>query len=376
MLLNKKKTKVKKSAIILFLIMIALGGILYVYMKFSANLPKDSGIALEQVIGKMDKMSTFHAEVERTAQGIGMFSSEHYFKLVTVGDFVNPGSFHYVIKAEGTPEVLAEYKGPLVQEIFFIDNKYYVKDDKSGDEWREYDSSYQLVSQFSPKDLIKYAVDKGQVSERKSENMDGNEVEVFTISFSGELIAETAKPLSFMTANFPEGAKAAATIWVDKSSKLPLKQEARLSLEGVGEEVVTTKFSDFGNYVDLAIPGDVLKGDADINSEQVEVSKEMIDRNEKRREDLLAIREALEKYYNEKGQYPEAREVEEIDDENSKISKELVSYLNEVPRDPSYPNYFYGYYCVGGEQYKLTGVQEKEEGDAEIVELTQSKGFI
>jgi hypothetical protein len=79
--------------------------------------------------------------------------------------------------------------------------------------------------------------------------------------------------------------------------------------------------------------------------------------DQQRKGDLVQIKGALEKYFEENQSYPIAKKLEKTFDVKSASYKALVpKYLNEMPIDPVSPTKFYGYQSSDGTSFKLSAV--------------------
>ena len=140
----------------------------------------------------------------------------------------------------------------------------------------------------------------------------------------------------------------------------------------IGGEKVETVFSDYGGLF-LVSPFEkvVSATPSTTDPAQESAGQERAERNQKRQVDLLAIKAALEKIYDDDRVYPEAPEAVNLSNDQAEVHQKLLKYLKEVPADPQSPKYYYAYKCTGGEQYELTGIQESDSGDPKVIFLTQ-----
>lgn len=80
--------------------------------------------------------------------------------------------------------------------------------------------------------------------------------------------------------------------------------------------------------------------------------------DQKRKQDLSELANSLENYYADQGFFP-VSQIESTESENSVLRKELKNYLDNLPRDPLAPRFFYVY--KGNEnQYELTAFLENK----------------
>ncbi|MBU0706825.1 DUF916 domain-containing protein [Patescibacteria group bacterium] len=92
--------------------------------------------------------------------------------------------------------------------------------------------------------------------------------------------------------------------------------------------------------------------------------------DQERKDDLIEIQGALERYYEAEGRYPIAEDRSKTTDEES-IYAELLEngHLEEIPLDPKHPDYYYGYESNDdGESYDLTCVLE-DKSDSEGIRI-------
>ena len=81
--------------------------------------------------------------------------------------------------------------------------------------------------------------------------------------------------------------------------------------------------------------------------------EQSITRDTKRKSDLSQIMLVLEIYNSDFSKYPMSKGLEKIQDENCILRENLKSIIFEMPFNPKYPEYWYGYKS-NGKTYELT----------------------
>jgi hypothetical protein len=90
-----------------------------------------------------------------------------------------------------------------------------------------------------------------------------------------------------------------------------------------------------------------------------------------RKQDLAQIQNALEAYYRDNDRYPQIDELDQISKESSLAADALIpDYISEMPKDPLFDRYFYGYQLEDEEGYELSAVIENPD-DPEAVEIVE-----
>lgn len=101
--------------------------------------------------------------------------------------------------------------------------------------------------------------------------------------------------------------------------------------------------------------------------------------DETRKKDLANLKNALEKYFTEKAEYPESAAKIKTSDPNNVLAQALVpNFLAQMPDDPLTPKYYYGYQS-DGQSFELTCVLEDKSdtagtlaGDFNVYKLTNT----
>lgn len=101
--------------------------------------------------------------------------------------------------------------------------------------------------------------------------------------------------------------------------------------------------------------------------------------DETRKKDLANLKNALEKYFTEKAEYPKSAAKIKTSDPNNVLTQALVpNFLAQMPDDPLTPKYYYGYQS-DGQSFELTGVLEDKSdtagtlvGDFNVYKLTNT----
>ena len=116
--------------------------------------------------------------------------------------------------------------------------------------------------------------------------------------------------------------------------------------------------------------------DKDSKKEHTEVADFVLDKFAKsndlvRKANLRDIKNALQLYSNtNNGNYPLSVEETRLSDQDSKISKELLNFINEENlKDPKNPEYYYTYQSSNGVNFKLTArLENVKDPDCEIID--------
>src|SRR3972149_1972584 len=101
--------------------------------------------------------------------------------------------------------------------------------------------------------------------------------------------------------------------------------------------------------------------------------------DETRKKDLISLKNALKKYFSEKGEYPKSEAMLKTSDKTSVLYQALVpTYLESLADDPQAPQYYYGYKS-DGTTFELTAVLEDKsdpagnlQGSLNIYKVTNS----
>ncbi|MDF1498353.1 MAG: hypothetical protein P1P85_03300 [Patescibacteria group bacterium] len=107
--------------------------------------------------------------------------------------------------------------------------------------------------------------------------------------------------------------------------------------------------------------------DSESMSEKQEEYSQII-ADEKRKESLDEIKNALETYQSEKNTYPISNEFVKLNDENSFVHNKIIEYVDkENLKDPKDPEFYYGYKSDGN-YFELTAKLENPENeDCELI---------
>ena len=102
---------------------------------------------------------------------------------------------------------------------------------------------------------------------------------------------------------------------------------------------------------------------ANQNTNTSVVPAEALARDQLRKQDLIEIQAALERYKLAEGQYPLAEDRDQTNNPGNRLEVELLNkgHLIELPVDPLDPQYYYGYLSVDGFTYELTAILENTE---------------
>ncbi|EKD49831.1 MAG: hypothetical protein ACD_63C00035G0002 [uncultured bacterium] len=379
MFLKKRKIKTGKAALIGFVIIMVIGLGMYVYQKFD-RLPDDPKAALKVVLKEMKGLNSVHVVVSKSIETSENISTSYNLKMLSEGDIALPDSYKVFLKIDGSEEIFENKEFPREMGMMFVNGTYFTSNDLSQNIWQDQSEikDFQPVSLFNPFDLLEFSLEKAQIVREKDDIIDGVEYAHYSFSYSDENKSQIIKPFSLMVPEIPDDSNVRASVWVSKSKKLVYKQKAEVVIGGLGKEIVETTFSNYNWPVNIQMSGETVKAKPPSEEElnQEAKSDEIEKRNDQRKQDLLAMKEALEMYYGDNHTYPESLEVSKVNDENSEVFKAISHYLKEVPKDPSGDLYFYGYKCEGGEQYELTGVEESVDGGApKVITLTQRKEY-
>ena len=116
--------------------------------------------------------------------------------------------------------------------------------------------------------------------------------------------------------------------------------------------------------------------DKDSKKEHTEVADFVLDKFANsndlvRKANLRDIKNVLQLYSNtNNGNYPLSIEETRLPDQDSKISKELLNFINEENlKDPKNPEYYYTYQSSNGVNFKLTArLENVKDPDCEIID--------
>lgn len=374
MFLNKKKKEVPSYYIWLLLGIIVLGGIFYVWQKFDSRLPDDPKEAATKVLEKMQNLSSFRAQIVHDMQN--QLTGQNDLSVVGEFDYETDGEYFGEITITGQEEIL-ETSGVAPKYLSaYIDDVYYTR--QEGENWIDHsqNSEYTPFLRVDPLSFLEFSLEKGDIAQEENEIIDDVEYLVYSFSYSEEVANEIVKPFTLLVTDIPDKAKIEGSIVVNKENNLLFSHRIAVVIDGVGGELLYTKYSNYGSASIPMLDGEVEveeKPSAEEMQEQ-EAKVAETERNEKRQIDLLAIKAALEKLYETNGTYPEANERISLATGEGDVVDKLLTYLKEIPKDPEDPKYYYGYQCSGGEQYELSAIQE-DSGKVKFIVLTQSSTF-
>lgn len=374
MFLKKAKKAPPKYYVWVLLGIIAFGLILWAWQRWSARLPDEPKQAVAEVAAKMDKITAVDLQINHklTAAGSPDIEVDATVEVKMPDEYqgkmkiVAPGSF--IEKLPFAPEL----------EFARIDNKNYTRG-QGQSEWVDHsgDQSYVPFLKIDPLSFLKFSLEAGDIAREKDENIDGTDYAVYSFGYSREKLAEAIKPFALLIDEIPDAAEVSGRIWFDPRTRLLYQQKINVILPERGGEEATTAFSDYNgmvlfNFLDNVVSA-TPSGAADQSVAQGRQDRE--ERNQKRQVELLAIKAALEKIYDDEHVYPESPEPINLSDDQSAVHQKLLKYLKEVPADPQAPQYYYAYKCTGGEQYELTGIQEGDTGSPKVIMLTQGYDY-
>ncbi len=86
-----------------------------------------------------------------------------------------------------------------------------------------------------------------------------------------------------------------------------------------------------------------------------------------RKNDLVNLKTALKKYYNDKQSYPISTAMSKTSDPGTPLKVLVPTYLPSLPLDPLSPNSFYGYKSIDGKSFSLTAALEDQTDQSCVV---------
>jgi hypothetical protein len=372
LLRNKKQKPVPKAYLWILLAVIVIGLGLYLYQSLTPDFPDDPKEALGKITAAMKKVDTLTMKFKHE---VGRDLAEPEFTVEGFAQAKLPADYKGLAEISGSEVVLEQSPVAAKFEFAYIDQVHYYRNIEE-EKWQDYSevSDFTPFLRIEPLAFLEYAEKNAVVVREKDEAIDGKDYAVFSFSFAGDKTGEILKPLALLISDIPPESTVAARIWVDPLTKLVRRQFAKVTVADLGGEQVTRDYTGYGELFSISLAADEIEKQAPPTPEELATRDDLVtrqERNEQRQIDLLAIHLALEKIYDEVNVYPESPAVTNLSDSNTEVSRQLLKYLKEIPADPQAPEYFYGYYCVGGEQYELTAVQETDDG-VKIHFMTQS----
>lgn len=103
------------------------------------------------------------------------------------------------------------------------------------------------------------------------------------------------------------------------------------------------------------------------------VDPQVANRDAQRQSDLVKIQKYIDLYYSDKNAYPVSIQFQRFDDLLGSVYTSLVpTYASpgNMPIDPLYPDYWYGYRSIDGKSYELTARLENETDPQGAYDLT------
>lgn len=373
MFLKKSKKAPPQYYVWILLGIVVFGLVLWGWQSWWKKLPDNPRQAVTEVMEKMDKVKSIDLNIEH--------------KLTA------PGSEDIVISAQIELKMPAEYQGkmkvtgpeiflkelPFAPERQFVNlqDKHYTRD-LGQEEWTDHsgDSDFVPFLKIEPLSFLRFSLEKAEIARENDEEIQGKNYAVYSFAYSQEAVAEALKPFALLIDEIPPEAEVQGKIWFDPQTRRLYKQQATVFVPEMGGEEVTTVFSDYDGLVIFDILDNVVSvTPTGTDPAQEEANQDREERNQKRQIDLLAIKVALEKIYDDDRVYPESPQAVNLSEAGTEAHDKLLKYLKEVPADPQTPKYYYAYKCTGGEQYELTGIQESDTGDPKVVVLTQGFNY-
>jgi len=368
---QKKERKPNKYYLWIFIGIVILGLGFYIYQKYTPPMPDDPNVALDQVVSAMNRADSASIEFEHR---LGNDLDNPALLIAGTAETDFPDNYIGEIEIAGADPVLEQSPVPEQFEFAYLDGVYYQKD-SSDAPWRDYSEvpDHTPFLRIEPVSWLTFCKENASVVREKDEEIDGQNYYVLSFSFPEDKTPEVIKPLALMVSDIPEEAQVSLKAWIDPNTKLVFQTESEVVLPDVGGERKLVRYLEYNSLMPLSLGDEVIKEEppteAEISAE--EDRGEMRERNEKRQIDMLAIQAALEKAYDDDNVYPESAEILDLSKPDTEVYEVLSRYLKEVPVDPLSPDYYYGYYCTGGEQYELTAIQETEK-EPQVIMLTQS----
>mgnify|MGYP000861575263 FL=1 len=369
MFLKKSKKAPPKYYIWVLLGIIVFGLILWLWQSWGAKLPEDPRQAVREVAEKMAKIRTVDLVIEHTLTA--PYSADIAVEAVVEVEL--PSDYLGRMKITGPEVFMKELPFSAEQEFASLNGKKYTRDAGQA-EWVDHSVNPEYVPflNVEPLAFLNFSLDRGEVAREKDEQIGAENYAVYSFGYSQEAVGEAIKPLGLLIDEIPAEAEVRGKIWIDPRTRYLHKQQVEVMVPEIGGEKVETVFSDYGGLF-LVSPFEkvVSATPSTTDPAQESAGQERAERNQKRQVDLLAIKAALEKIYDDDRVYPEAPEAVNLSNDQAEVHQKLLKYLKEVPADPQSPKYYYAYKCTGGEQYELTGIQESDSGDPKVIFLTQ-----
>ncbi len=369
MFLKKDKKEPPKYYVWILLGIIVFGLILWVWQWWQARLPEDPKKAVAEVTAKMDKIKSVDLQITHVLSAPDSEAVEVSAQV----ELKLPDEYQGKMKITGPDSFLKDLPFSAERDFARIQHKEYTRDQGQAD-WvdQSVDPDYVPFLKIEPLSFLNFSLDNADIAREKDETIAGTNYAVYSFGYSREKLAEALKPFSLLIDEIPAEAEVRGQIWFNPKTRLLYQQKVSVLLPGLGGEEATTVFSDYDGMVMITPMDKVVSATpADSGQTNQEGSQEREERNQKRQVDLLAIKAALEKIYDDEHVYPESAESANIGDDQSEVHQKLLKYLKEVPADPQSPKYYYAYKCTGGEQFELTGIQESEAGSPKVIMLTQ-----
>lgn len=374
MFLKKAKKGSPKYYIWVLLGIIVFGLILWAWQSWSARLPENPREAVAEVAAKMDKITAVNVQIDHQLTSAG---SQDIEVKATV-QLKMPDEYQGKMTISGPESFIKEL--PFTPELEFakINDKDYTREQGQA-EWVDHSGDQEFVPflKIDPLSFLKFSLEAADIAREKDENINGTNYAVYSFGYSREKLTEALKPFALLIDEIPDGAEVSGRIWFDPRTRLLYQQKIGVVLPERGGEEATTVFSDYNGIVLFNFFENVVSATPAAATDQsvAQQRQDREERNQKRQVDLLAIKAALEKIYDDEHAYPESPESINLSDDQSAVHQKLLKYLKEVPADPQAPQYYYAYKCTGGEQYELTGIQEGDTGSPKVIMLTQSYDY-
>lgn len=371
MFLKKEKKAPPKYYLWIFLGIICFGLALYVWQWWSARLPEDSTKAVAEVMAKMEKINSVNLHINHKLMATGSQDID----VSAAVEVKLPDEYQGKMTITGPEEFLK--KLPFSPELEFsrIQDKDYTRE-QGRSEWVDHSGTPDYIPflKVDPLAFLKFSLNSGEIAREKDETINGTDYAVYSFAYSREKLAEALKPFALLIDDIPDEAEVQGKIWFDPKTRLLYQQRVSVILSDTGGEEATTVFSNYNGMVLFDSLDNIVSATPSSAPDQADTisRQDREERNQKRQIDLLAIKAALEKIYDDEHVYPESPESTNLSDDQSEVHQKLSKYLKEVPTDPQAPQYYYAYKCTGGEQYELTGIQESDTGSPKVIMLTQS----
>lgn len=374
MFLKKAKKSPPKYYVWVLLGIIVFGLALWLWQWWNARLPEDPKKATVEVADKMERITAVDLRINHTL----MARNNPNIEVRSEVKMKLPDEYEGKMKIDGPESFLKEL--PFTPELEFarIGGKNYTKESGKA-EWVDHSGDPDFVPflKVDPIAFLKFSLDSADIAREKDDTIDGTEYAVYSFVFPQTKLAEAVKPFSLLIDAIPDEAEVKGQIWFDPRTRLLYQQKISVILPDTGGEEVTTIFSNYNGLVLFSARDMVVSATPAGTSDQSAAAERQNreERNQKRQVDLMALKAALEKIYEDEHVYPEAPESINLGDDQSAVRQKLLKYLKEVPADPLAPKYYYAYKCTGGEQYELTGIQESDTGSPKVIMLTQGYDY-